>query len=336
MSHVRPVLKRWLCLSLCLLASHSLMAAELLQTAIATPVTASQERTIDGLIEAVHKATVSAQTSGRITKIHVDVDDYVAKGDLLVEFSGKGQRAAYNAAKANLKQAKAEHIRIKDIYAQKLVAKAQLDRAEAAYKSAKAKFEQAEEALEYTRVRAPYSGIVVKRFVEVGENARVGQRLMSGLSLESLRVRVQIPQDMIHGVRKFKQAFLLYGDGQRVEASSMRISPYADPESHSFAVQVNLPKGDYGVYPGMYAKVVFVMGEEQALKIPVASVVHRSEVTATYVVDEKQRIFYRQIRIGRQDSQGLVEVLAGLQAGEVVATDPIYAAILLKQQQGKE
>ncbi|MDH5444829.1 MAG: efflux RND transporter periplasmic adaptor subunit [Gammaproteobacteria bacterium] len=315
--------------------SISVLAEELLTT-VASPVVTARVRTIDGLIEAVHQATISAQTSGRITKIHVDVDDYVAKGDLLLEFSGKGQQAAFNAASANLKQADAEYKRMKDIYTQKLVAKAVLDRAEATYKSAKAKFEQAEEAMEYTRVRAPYSGIVVKRFVQLGENARVGQQLMSGLSLESLRAKVQLPQDMIHGVRKFKQAYLLTKDGQRIQAESLRISPYADPASHSFAVQVNLPKGDFGVYPGMYAKVVFVMGEEQSLKIPSDSVVKRSEVTAVYIVDQKQRLSFRQVRLGRMDSQGLVEILAGIEAGEVVATDPIYAAILLKQQQGNK
>lgn len=334
MPHVRPVLKQWTSLLVFLLASQSLLAEEL-QTVTATPEVVPQERTLDGMIEAVHQATVSAQTSGRITKIHFDVDDYVSKGDVLIEFRDKGQRAAFNAAKANLDQASAEYKRMENIYAQKLVAKAVLDRAEAAYKSAKARFEQAQEALEYTQVRAPYSGIVVKRFVEVGENATVGQKLMAGLSLESLRAKVQVPQDMIHGVRQFKKAYVIYKDGQRVAAESLRISPYADPESHSFAVQVNLPKGDYGIYPGMYAKVVFVMGEEQALKIPLASVVHRSEVTAAYVVDDQQRISFRQLRLGKRSADGRVEVLAGLEAGEKVAIDPVYAGVLLKEQQGK-
>lgn len=335
MLNARPVLKYWSCLLLLLLGSQSLIAEEL-QTITVTSVVAPRERTIDGLIEAVHQATVSAQTSGRITKIHFDVDDYVNKGDMLIEFSDKGQRAAFNAAKANLKQAKSEYGRIKNVYAQKLVAKAVLDKAEAAHKSALARFEQAQEGLEYTRVRAPYSGIVVKRYVQVGENARVGQKLMTGLSLESLRAKVSVPQEMIYGVRQHKQAYLLYRGGHRVAAESMRISPYADPDSHGFVVQVYLPKGDYGVYPGMYAKVVFVLGEEQTLKIPSVSVVYRSEVTAVYVVDDKQRISFRQVRLGKRSADGQIEVLAGLQAGEQVAIDTVYAGVLLKEQQGKQ
>lgn len=328
--------KQFVSLFLFLMCFWQVVQATELQTVTVTPVVAPQERTIDGLIEAVHQATISAQTSGRITKIHVDVDDYVNKGDVLIEFSGKGQRAAFNAAKANLKQAEAEHTRIKDIYAQKLVARAILDKAEAAHKSAKAHLEQAQEALEYTQVRAPYSGIVVKRYVNVGENARVGQKLMTGLSLESLRVRVTVPQDMIHGVRQYKQAYLLYKDGQRVAAESMRISAYADADSHSFGVQIYLPKGEYGIYPGMYAKVVFVLGEEQALSIPATSVMHRSEVTAVYIVADTQRISFRQVRLGKRLAEGQIEVLAGLQSGEQVALDPIYAGVLLKEQQGQQ
>lgn len=335
MLRVRHIPKSGFYILLFLLSTQGLLAEEL-RTFMATTTTVPHERTIDGLIEAVHQATVSAQTSGRITKIHFDVDDYVNKGDVLIEFSGKGQRAAYNAAKANLKQAEAEHKRIKDIYAQKLVAKAVLDKAEAAHKSAKAHFEQAQEALEYTQVRAPYSGIVVKRYVNVGENARVGQKLMTGLSLESLRVRLTVPQDMIHGVRQHKQAYLLYKDGQRVAAESMRISAYADADSHSFGVQVYLPKGEYGIYPGMYAKVVFVLGEAQALTIPAASVVYRSEVTAVYVVDDTQRISFRQVRLGKRSADAQIEVLAGLQSGEQVALDPVHAGILLKEQQGQQ
>ena len=83
-----------------------------------------RERSLDAIIESVHQATVTAQTSGRIQAINFDVDDYVTKGDVLIEFRDKPQRAAFNAAQANYKEAQAEYERTKDIYAQKLVAKA--------------------------------------------------------------------------------------------------------------------------------------------------------------------------------------------------------------------
>ena len=291
-----------------------------------------KERFLDAIVESVHQATISAQTSGRIKAINFDVDDFVTKGDVLIEFRDKPQRAAFNAAQANYKEAQAEHRRIKDIYAQKLVAKAVLDKAVARLKSAKATFEQAQESLEHTMVRAPYSGIVVKRHIEVGENANVGQKLMTGLSLESLRAKVAVPQDMVHQVRAHRQASLVLPGQHRVVAESLRISPFADEATHTFAVQVYLPKGDYGVYPGMFTKVSFVVGEERSLLIPQIAVVRRSEVSAVYVLNPENKLSFRQVRLGRKTEDGQIEILAGLQAGERVAADPIRASVLLKQQ----
>ncbi len=293
------------------------------------------ERILDGKIEAVHEATVSAQTSGRVIKINYDVDDYVEKGAVLLQFRDKEQQARYNSAKAGYEEALAEFNRVKDIYAKKLVAKAALDKAEARLKSTKASLEQASEELENTRVRAPYSGIVVKRHIEMGELARVGQALFTGISLEALRASVEIPQDMVNVVRQRQQARLFIDrDGvQSVAAESIRVSPYADPKSHTFNVRVNLPKGDYGIYPGMFVKVAFVIDEVQRLVVPVQAVVHRSEVTAVYVIDEQQRIRMRHIRIGDRINDELVEVLAGLDEGERVALDPIRATSAFKEQQ---
>lgn len=316
--------------ALLLMTPSSVMALDVHMTEIRTM---PRERYLDAMVESVHQATISAQTAGRINKIHFDVDDYVAKGTLLIEFRAREQQAAFNAAKGNLKQAEAEHKRIKDIYAQKLVAKAVLDRAEAQHKSAKARFEQAQEALEHTMVRAPYSGIVVKRHIEVGENARVGQKLMTGLSLELLRARVAIPQDMIHAVRQQKKAGLILPNGTRVMAESMRISASADPDSHTFDARVYLPKGDHGVYPGMYAKLAFVLGEAPKLMAPRVAVVHRSEVSGVYVVDAAGKVSFRQVRVGRRIDND-VEILAGLMAGEQIALDPVRAVLALKESLG--
>jgi hypothetical protein len=69
------------------------------------------------------------------------------------------------------------------------------------------------------------------------------------------------------------------------------------------------------------------------LLIPAAAVVRRSEITGVYVVGEQGRVTLRQLRIGREAPQGRVEVLAGLEAGERVALDPLQAAVALKQRQ---
>jgi RND family efflux transporter MFP subunit len=303
-----------------------------LERAEATEQVVEREQVVDAVIEAVNKSTVSSQTSGRITEVLADVDDYVQKGAVIVRFRDREQQAALKAAKAQAAEAQSNYKRVKDLVERKLVPKAQFDKAEAALKGANAKVEQAQEQLEHTVVRAPYSGIVMERHVEPGETANPGTPLLTGLSLESLRAIAEIPQFHIDSVRKIGKARVIIPteNGLSVEGTKLTISPYADPNSHTFRVRVDLPQGQHGVYPGMFVKAAFVTGEESRLLIPSKAVVHRSEVTAVYVVDKKG-ISFRQIRVGRQIKDGHTEVLAGLDAGEEVALDPIRAGVMLKE-----
>lgn len=308
-----------------------------------------EERVFDGVIEAVNRATVSAQTSGRIVKINFDVDDFVNKNDIIVQFRDTEQRAQLEAAQANqreaqarLEQAQRNYNRIKSIYERKLVAKsamdeatAELNAARARVKAADAQVEQAKEQLEHTVVRAPYSGIVLERHVEVGETANPGQPLMTGVSLEHLRALVQLPQSFIDNVRQDGRASLIRADGERVQAEDLVVFPYADSQSHTFKVRVGLPVGVEGLYPGMLVKIAFVVGEQQRLQVPAKSLVYRSEVTGVYVIDDNGQVSLRQVRIGRQ-RDGQVEVLSGLQPGERVAIDPIRAGVVLKAQYAQQ
>ena len=304
--------------------------ADELQSIVVTDQVLPFLRYIDATIEAENQATVSAQVSGRIIELPFDVDDYVKKGQVIVRFRDKEQRAAVKAAQANMDEAKLNFDRISDIYRKKLVAKAELDRASARLKSLKAKLDQTKEALENTLVRAPYSGIVVKRHVEVGELAREGKKLMTGLSLEKLRASAQAPQSVIHAIRENKQAWVWVGEKlqTKVMAKRLTISPYADPDSHTFAVRVYLPDGDHRVYPGMHTKIGFVTGTAKRLLVPRSAVVKRGEVTALYIKG-KHGIVMRQIRTGREYGDGQIEILSGLSNGETVFLDPHQATLLL-------
>lgn len=301
--------------------------------ATATMQPVAREEVVDGAIEAVQQATISAQTSGRVVAVNFDVDDYVTKGDVLIRFRDTEQRAALKSAQARFNEAEATFNRTKDIYQKKLVARSVYDQAQANYKAARAALEQAQEELDNTVVRAPYSGIVVKRQIEVGELATPGRPLMTGISLEQLRVVADVPQMYINTLREHAKARVILSDGgasTSVEGTKLTISPYADSASHTFKVRVELPSGQHGVYPGMFAKVAFDIGEEQRLLVPTAAVVHRSEVTAVYVVQDDGSVVMRYIRVGRTLPDGSIEVLAGLSAGEKVALDPIRAGIYLK------
>lgn len=293
-----------------------------------------EERILDAVVEAVHQATISAQTSGRVLKINADVDDKVNKGDILIQFRNKEQQAAFNAAKAGFEEAEADYKRTQDIFEKKLVAKAALDKSSTRYKAAKARLEQATEALENTIVRAPYSGIVVKRHIEVGELANPGRKLMTGLSLEELRANVALPQDLVNVVRKENKATAILNNGQRLVISKITVSPYADTDSHTFQLRADLPEGDYAIYPGMFIKVAIVSGSRQSLVVPASAIARRSEVSAVYILNDKNQLSFRQVRVGAYlVSSNSYEILAGIEENEKVMLDPVAAAAQLKLQE---
>ena len=321
-------------------------AAETLpfETATAEMARAPLERVYDGTVEAVNQATMSAQTAGRIAEVFFDVDDYVEPGEPIVRFTDVEQQSALRQAKATLeealarqKQAEAEFSRAEGLFESGSSSRREYDQALAARDAAVARtaaarsaVQTAEQQLEYTLVRAPYAGIVTERHVEIGEAVSVGQPLMSGLSLESLRVVVSLPQQAAAQVREHKTAFILTDEG-RVEAANITIFPFAHSASNTFTVRIELPQGQFALYPGMFVKVALVIGDAERLLVPTSALLRRSEVTGIYVVSTEGDVRLRQVRAGNTfDEQ--TEILAGLSAGERVALDPVRAGIYIKSQ----
>ncbi len=305
-----------------------------------------RELRLDGTVEAVKRATVSAQTKGQIVEVLFDVHDYVAKDAVIVRLRGTEQQAEVSRAEAALKEAAARlqeargsQQRVKELAGRQLASRSDLDKAVAELASARARSDAAEAELakareqqEYTRVRAPYSGIVTERRAEVGESVQPGQPLMTGLSLDELRVNVDVPQSLIQAVRASARARVLLPSGDSVEAAKLTVFPYAEPGSNSFNVRLELPAGTAGLLPGMFVKAVFPIGTEKRLLVPAGAVVYRSEVTAVYLVRPDGSIGFRHIRVGRQTPDGMISVLSGLDPGERVALDPIAAGVELKRR----
>lgn len=312
-------------------------AAPLTTTTVARR-TQLQEQVWDGVVEAVDRATVSAQTGGRVTELPFDVNDVVDAGDVIAHLTDVEQQSGRRQADAGLRTAAAAEQearlafeRAQQLLQRKLIARAAYDEAQARYMAARAAREAAGAAVRgageqvgYTVVRAPYAGIVTERHVQVGETVRPGQALLSGLSLRRLRVEATVPQSDVAAIRAQRRAAVLLADGRRIEAQSLVIFPYADPATHSVRVRLQLPDVETGLQPGMTVQTVFVVGEVPRLQIPAAALVHRGELTAVYVVDARQRVALRQLRTGRY-SGNQVEVLAGLADGEQVAADPLAA-----------
>ncbi len=326
-----------------LLGASTAQAVGQLGTAEAQYREVTQTYSADGLVEAVRQSTVSAQIGGRVKEINFDVGDRVNKGQVILRIDEReavqalaGSQAQMLQAQANMQNAKAAYERARQLFAQKFISQAALDKAQADYKIAlaqaaasEASTGQASLAHGYTAVIAPYSGIVTARLVELGELVMPGKPLMTGFDPSEMRVVASVPQDRLLDIGARPEAMVEAPSLNRwIKPASITIQPIADARTHSTQVRVYLPKNEPGVYPGMFVRTHFVVGKASKLLIPASAVLRRSEVVAVYVVNEKGNVKLRQVRVGEATSDGAVEILAGLNPGEKVALDPVQAGML--------
>jgi RND family efflux transporter MFP subunit len=290
---------------------------------------------LDGMVEAVQESTVSAQTAGTIVELPYDVDDIVESGTLIARLEDTEQRARLQQAEANLEEAQASledaqqrYARIEPLAGRGVASQSDLDQARNALNAARARVtraqsgvEEAREQLDYTRITAPYGGVITARHVELGESVRPGQALMSGFALDPLRVVVSVPQRYIDLVDDESDLRVILDDGREMTIGKITRFPFADSPGHGVTVRITFQNGKMDVYPGQLVRVMLPVERREALWIPAESLLRRSELRAVFVRDESGPPRLRQVRIGAREGDRL-EVLSGLSEGEEVALDP--------------
>jgi RND family efflux transporter MFP subunit len=303
----------------------------------------------EAAVEAVKQSTVAAQVSGRVSAVNFDAGDYVKAGTVIIRLSAQelssavaGSQAQVAQAAATLANARANYERQQQLFQQKFISQAALDRAtseyraaEAAARAARAGAGQSAAVSGYTVITAPFSGVVAARHVELGETVTPGTPLMTGFDPKDMRVVANIPQYKLAEVKAAPRVSVEIPSLNRwIDATGVTVLPSADTATQTVKVRIDLPTNLAGVIPGMFARAHFSVGSARKLAIPGSAVVRRSEITAVYVVDQN-KVSLRQIRLGTPNAQGQVEVLAGLNPGDVIALDPVKAGIYAKSASNK-
>lgn len=317
-----------------------------LETARAQLVEIATGYQFQGRIEAVNQAQVAAQISGRIVDLPFEVGDTVEKGQVIARITQaetqSGAEAAIaqlNESKTALAQAQRQYDRVAALYEKRLVARAQLDMArqardaaQARTAAAQAQVDAAKTRLEYTEILAPYAGVVIERQVSQGETVMPGTPLMTGIALDQLRVRVKVPQSRIATLNASENANIQTAAG-RIELGASRFVPSAERNSQGFTYLFDIPAhSSQALLPGMLVAVEVTGAKQTSLVVPQSAVALRGELRGVYTIDEQsEALSFRRVRVGKLTSEGR-EIDAGLSDGELIALDPVAAAITYKEQ----
>jgi RND family efflux transporter MFP subunit len=308
-----------------------------------------------GTVHARETAVVSAQVMGRIQQVLVREGDSVRAGQTLVvlddaalrsqvEQAQAGVKAAVNgqaAAQTNAALAASTLDRYKQLESEKSVSPQEMDevsrRAEAAAAgleavraqtdAARAQEKGARTMMSYTRLVAPFAGVVTARMADPGTMAAPGVPLIQVDQAGALQLDATVDESAIgaiHNGMKVQVAIdggaSTSGGGTNLDGRVAEIVPAADPSSHSFLVKIDLPSSSQ-TRAGMYGTAEFANGAKQAILIPRSAVVSRGSLNCVYVLDGQGIAQLRYLTLGAPQGN-LVEVLSGVSAGEKLVDAP--------------
>jgi multidrug efflux system membrane fusion protein len=308
---------------------------------------AQREIGFDGTVEAVRQTVVAAQVAGAVVDLGVKAGDLVRAGQPLMRLDARAaeQAAAASTAgvaaiRAELDVAARELERQRQLFREEYISRAALERAEARFNATKAQLDaqtaQAGAARTQSglhRVVAPYAGVVAEVPVALGDMAMPGRPLATLYDPGALRVTVSVPQSVgARGLMPDSVRIELPGVPDARALAPVRVTalPTVDAATHTVPLRLDLPPGVAGVAPGQFARVTLrgaapAGARTERLYVPARAVVRRAELTGVYVLDRNGRPLLRQVRLGPVAGDE-VEVLAGVAAGDRVATDPQAAA----------
>lgn len=321
------------------------------QTAVQVPVAAVQVTQVgngfelDGVIQAVKQATVAAQTSGRIVSMLVKAGDRVRAGQLLASIDDGETQSGVQRSQAQIAQAqaqwtiaKANFERTRDLLRQGFVSTAAMDSAEAQLKSAvaardqaNAEAKQANLAQGFTRVTAPFDAWVQQTQAEAGDLAMPGKPLLTLFAPAPLRAVAQVPVSRASqiGANSQIEVQIPRADGQPQWVQPLQTTrvPSADAVSQTIEWRLDLPAAlSQNLLPGQQIRVRFAAGAKARLMVPAPAVLRRGELTAVYVATGKSFVL-KAVRLGAEHGSQGFEVLAGLNAKDQVALDPVKAGL---------
>ncbi|MFZ6746519.1 efflux RND transporter periplasmic adaptor subunit [Undibacterium sp. JH2W] len=301
----------------------------------------------DGVVEAVRQTVIAAQVSGAITELPAKAGDNMKAGQMLVRLDGRaaGQQAHASqaqvaAARASLQVASKDFERQKQLFVRQYISQAQLDRAEAQFKSATADANSliaqagaAQTQADFYKLSAPYAGRIADVYISNGDMVTPGKALMTVFDPGNLRVTATVSEAQF--------AMLSPGHAISIEIPALSVAqrffnvdkfvvlPVNDATTHTVQLRLDLPAVN-GLAPGMFARLQLpakALGKDEQVRlyVPVKAIVHRAELHAVYIVDPQGKALLRQIKPGPVFGNEQ-EVLAGVAAGEKVALNPMAAA----------
>jgi RND family efflux transporter MFP subunit len=263
-----------------------------------------------GTVRARLRATMEAKTAGRIIELPVVLGQQVQAGELLVRLEAPEIKARLEQAEAGLEQAEREFKRVSALIKDHAATQADFDNANSRYLMAKGAVAEARAVVSYLEVRAPFAGVVTRKWADVGDLAAPGKPLVDLQDPTRLQLEADVPEAIASKVQAGATLSVRLGEGTAEIAGTVaELAPQADPVSRTLRVKLDLPAGP-GLISGRFARLLVPVGETASLRVPESAVVQRGQMELVFVA-ANQRAQLHLVKTGRRVGHEL-EILSGL------------------------
>ena len=301
--------------------------------------------TLPGAVQAYNSAPIYARTNGYVRRWFVDIGDAVRAGQTLAILDAPEVDQQVEAAQADLQTARANRAlaastatRWRDLLAKDAVSKQETDEkigdlaAKTAIANAAAANVRRLGALQgFTKLIAPFAGVVTSRSTQIGQlvtagSAAASMPLFTVSDIDRLRIYVRVPQSYSGQIHQGMHASVTVPEypGRDFDATLTRTADAVDPQSGTVLVELQRANGDHALKPGAYAQVKFPLGDSGTgggVRLPASALVVGAKGTRVATVGAGDRAVMKTVTIGRDDGD-TVEISAGLTPADRVIDSP--------------
>ncbi len=263
------------------------------------------------------RSVVEAKVSGRIDKMLAVPGQRVKAGEVLVELDAREIKAQLDQAIAVLEQAESDLKRFARLLPQRAIAKQDFDAAQSRARVARASVAEAETMLGYTKITAPFDGVITRKLADVGDLAAPGKPLLEIEDPDALRFEAGIPEALIDRVELGATLDVRIGEKQ-IQGTVSEIAPSADPGSRTSLVKLDLPPIS-GLRVGQFGHVGVPLSESEVLRVPTSAIVNRGQMELIFVLKDGHAAL-RLVKTGKRIGDEM-EVVSGVEAEEEVVTE---------------
>ena len=282
-------------------------------------ITLDNSFSVNGSFNPEHELTIMGQASGKITEVGFETGDYVKEGQVLARLDIDILDAQMLLAEANLAKTKADLAKFEQMIKTNAITQQQLEEMRLASINAQATLTTVSKQLEYSVVKAPFSGYITKKFIERGGMLVPGAPVAEIVDINTLKFIASVAESEIARVKKNQEVMISCDADKTLEfkAKVKSISMKAD-ESKRYTVEAEVKNSASNpVKAGMYGTAYFhANGTRQALVIPRSGLTGSIKNAKVYLAEGSKAVLL-DITTGYTDDK-IIEITKGLNAGQLV------------------